>query len=533
MDALKKAELAKHQGNSERTLDFPGQAVAISTKSPAPPTPQLAPVAPSLPLVEPDLSAPLSLELLDNPPSKREPSLSQSPSQETLPDSPSSLQLPKLPERMEDLDEQFLSSAAPRVAESFAARSKPVAPSQSAVPPEASTAPETPKVSAENAAENTAKPSRKSPPALNTSTTSSAYTPRAAAAPLKGATATSAKAQDAAKNMFAAKNVLQAMPAPQNRKAFTLALGGLTLLSALGIGGYFWWQLQPKSGLLPIAATHPPPLPQTNTAVTAQASVAPAPPILAPANAAPPPPATAVIPAPTIAEPRPSGSEKLAAVVASPPRSPASLRPTEALPDPDAPVRVTRAPLRVNPQLAKAYEHFERGNLSAARQSYEQVLKTDPHSVDALHGMAALALRDNRPDAAEHYFQRVLLADPQDPHAITGLANLRGHINPGATESRLRGVIAAQPELSAPQFALGNLLSAQERWAEAQQAYFKAYSAEPGNPDILFNLAVSLEHLRQPKLAAQYYGLAIDAASRRPAAFDAAQASSRLRALQP
>ena len=91
---------------------------------------------------------------------------------------------------------------------------------------------------------------------------------------------------------------------------------------------------------------------------------------------------------------------------------------------------------------------------------------------------------------------------------------------------------AAQPELAAPHFSLGNLYARHSRWADAQQAYFRAYTAEPENPDILYNLAISLEHLRQNKLAAQYYGQAIAAAQTKPAGFDKAQAAARQAALQ-
>ena len=52
------------------------------------------------------------------------------------------------------------------------------------------------------------------------------------------------------------------------------------------------------------------------------------------------------------------------------------------------------------------------------------------------------------------------------------------------------------------------------------------------NPDILYNLAISLEHLHQNKLAAQYYGLAIAAAQNRPAGFDRTQATARQQSLQ-
>jgi Tfp pilus assembly protein PilF len=38
-----------------------------------------------------------------------------------------------------------------------------------------------------------------------------------------------------------------------------------------------------------------------------------------------------------------------------------------------------------------------------------------------------------------------------------------------------------------------------------------AYARDPDNADYLFNVAVSLDHLRQNKLAAQYYRMALNA----------------------
>src|SRR5439155_1600545 len=77
-------------------------------------------------------------------------------------------------------------------------------------------------------------------------------------------------------------------------------------------------------------------------------------------------------------------------------------------------------------------------------------------------------------------------------------------------------------------FALGNQLAQQNRWAEAQQEYFKAYTAEPDNADFAYNVAVSLDHLRQPRQALDYYQRAIGLSEKRGASFDVAAA--RLRA---
>ena len=100
--------------------------------------------------------------------------------------------------------------------------------------------------------------------------------------------------------------------------------------------------------------------------------------------------------------------------------------------------------------------------------------------------------------------------------------------------SQIKTALAGQPDSPALHFALGTLLSTQGRWSEAQQAYFNAYSADPENPDFIFNLAVSLDHLRQNKLAIQYYQMALKATSNsRGVAFDPGQARNRLVELQP
>ena len=55
-----------------------------------------------------------------------------------------------------------------------------------------------------------------------------------------------------------------------------------------------------------------------------------------------------------------------------------------------------------------------------------------------------------------------------------------------------------------------------------------SFSAEPDNADFAYNLAVSLDHLRQPKLALDYYQRAIALAKARGARFDLAAAESRV-----
>jgi len=143
--------------------------------------------------------------------------------------------------------------------------------------------------------------------------------------------------------------------------------------------------------------------------------------------------------------------------------------------------------------------------------------------------LAAIDLRTGNIDTAEARYLKLLELDPRDMLAQSGLISLRGGSgDPVQTESRLKSLIATNPDATHLQFTLGNQYAIQARWREAQDAYFKAYSAEPENPDFAFNLAVALDQLRQTRLAAEFYRRAIALAAKRPAAFDIEKAKTRL-----
>jgi tetratricopeptide (TPR) repeat protein len=187
-----------------------------------------------------------------------------------------------------------------------------------------------------------------------------------------------------------------------------------------------------------------------------------------------------------------------------------------------------RQPPQVHPKVDSAYAAYLAGNFAAARADYQEALRDNAGNRDALLGLAALDVRTGRYETAEAAYLRLLQADPSDAHAQAGLIALRAsRLDPLATESRVRSLLAADPGANVLHFTLGNQLAQQSRWAEAQQAYFKAFAAEPDNADFAFNLAVSLDHLRQSQLALEYYRRAIVLAEKRAASFDLAAARSR------
>jgi len=185
-----------------------------------------------------------------------------------------------------------------------------------------------------------------------------------------------------------------------------------------------------------------------------------------------------------------------------------------------------------DPVLEGAYQAYIAGNLGKARDDYQQVLRSIPDNRDALLGLAAVETQVGRYDAADAYYTRLLELDPRDAHAQAGLIGLRGQSDPLAAESRLKNMIAAQPDASFLHFTLGNQFAAQGRWAEAQQAYFHAYSSDPEHADFAYNLAISLDRLHQALPALEYYRRALALAQNHPASFDNAQASKRVLQLE-
>jgi tetratricopeptide (TPR) repeat protein len=319
--------------------------------------------------------------------------------------------------------------------------------------------------------------------------------------------------RETVRNAFAAKQAEVQQPA---RGPLWLALGALAI-AGIAICGYVWYQMNTMSNGSLAASTKP-------------AMIQPAPmPRPQPAPAAPPPDQALAerLPAPT--SPGATGTSLFPRQDARPVQRPA---PESSTPE-AAQIRLTRTRPEPDINLANGHASLQRGDTEQSRQAFQQALQRDPNNTDALLALAAIAQRQGRPADAEGLRQRALVANPSDlatQAAILGGPSAKA--DPLTAESRLKSLLSSQPESAPLNFALGNLYASQGRWAEAQQVYFNAVAAEGDNPDYLFNLAVSLDHLRQPRLAAQHYRLALEASSKRPAGFERSNVQKRLDELQ-
>lgn len=318
-------------------------------------------------------------------------------------------------------------------------------------------------------------------------------------------------------NLFAAKKA----PA---RKKFNYTLGIVPTASIIGLilgsagAIYVWYEIQPPKQVQRVS---PPP--------AALASLSPPPSTPAPYVPLALPPASVPVTSPPTAQ-TPTKIAPPVTASANSIRATSSKRTPATQPETGIQIQKQFENDGIFNMLTAAYQAYQSGDLGTAWQRYREVLQKDAKNRDALLGMAAIAQQQGQDDAAMQYYRQVLLLDPRDPVAQAGMSAFSTGDAAGK-ESRLKQSISQTPQSAALHFALGNLYTEQSRWGDAQQAYFNAIRLEPGNAQFAFNLATSLDHLGQRKLAAQYYAQALQIDTTGNAGFDRVQTQQRLNQL--
>ncbi|MDJ0904461.1 MAG: tetratricopeptide repeat protein [Woeseiaceae bacterium] len=196
---------------------------------------------------------------------------------------------------------------------------------------------------------------------------------------------------------------------------------------------------------------------------------------------------------------------------AAPDRDAAASRPAPA-PQAAPPVTTSQAaPLRTDvgdpafAVLAEAFSAFQAGDIAAAESAYRAALEIAPRHPNALQSLAAILFATNRQDEAMRLYDELLSVEPENSAAAAALLS----VDDDAGVSGVKHLIQRHPGSGQLRFALGVQYAEQSRWPEAHVAFAEALQIEPGNPEYLFNLAVTLEHLQRYDEARGAYGLTL------------------------
>lgn len=179
--------------------------------------------------------------------------------------------------------------------------------------------------------------------------------------------------------------------------------------------------------------------------------------------------------------------------------------------------------------VSMAFKAYQRSDWQTARRYYQQAYEEEPNSLPALFGLGAVAVQLGEQNKAVGYYQKVLVLEPGNQLAQKAILSIQSLENSNQqTIDELKSMEEASPDDPEITFALGNAYAKRKDWVTAQSYYFKAYQHNSSQPIYVLNLAVSLDHLGEYRLAKQYYDEALSKASGSSLAFNSDSIKKRL-----
>jgi tetratricopeptide (TPR) repeat protein len=189
------------------------------------------------------------------------------------------------------------------------------------------------------------------------------------------------------------------------------------------------------------------------------------------------------------------------------------------------------APLKQNAMISEAFKAYKAGQFESAERLYQNALQDAPENRDIHLGLAAIAINQGDSESAYGHYLKLLDMNPGDAFALSSLIALSKNSDPIKDESVIKTLLHKEGKLPYLYFALGNIYAKQDRWAEAQQAFFDAYSLDSTNPDYVLNLAISLDKIGQYATALDFYNVAIELSQHSAAKFNWSSVNDRIQVL--
>ena len=167
-------------------------------------------------------------------------------------------------------------------------------------------------------------------------------------------------------------------------------------------------------------------------------------------------------------------------------------------------------------QLSLGALFFQRGYLDQAEVSFQQALRDDPSSAEALYGIGSVYLNQNNNAAARSMFERCVQLKPNYPETLPDAWNNLGVLatrenNLDQAVQCFQKALSTNPHHLLSLDNLGNAYRAEKRWQEAQQDLELAVSIAPEDPEANYSLGMVFAQTNDTGKAYDYLQRALKA----------------------
>jgi len=160
-------------------------------------------------------------------------------------------------------------------------------------------------------------------------------------------------------------------------------------------------------------------------------------------------------------------------------------------------------------QLSLGALFYQRGYLDQAEVSFQQALREDPSSAEALYGIGSVYLNQNKNAAAQKMFERCVGLKPGYPETLPDAFNNLGVLSTRENNiedavSFFQKALANDPNHLLSLVNLGNAYRAQKRWADARQVLQRAVEIAPEDAEANYNLGMVFAQFGDTSQAHEY-----------------------------
>jgi len=166
--------------------------------------------------------------------------------------------------------------------------------------------------------------------------------------------------------------------------------------------------------------------------------------------------------------------------------------------------------------LALGALFFQRGYLDQAEASFQQALRDDPSSAEALYGIGSVYLNQNKNAAARETFERAVKLPANYPDTLPDAWNNLGVIatREGRVDDSVQSfqqALRLNPHHLLSLDNLGNAYRLQKRWEEARKVLEQALEVAPQDPEANYSLGMVFAQTDDNAKAYEYLQRALKA----------------------